>query len=90
MTVPCWQPYRPTPETPWNRKRVVHLHRRAGFAATWAEIQRDLQDGPARSVERLLTGKSREGTVPPDFSARAERLATTAVAAARPSEMGAA
>ena len=90
MTVPCWQPYRPTPETPWNLKRVVHLHRRAGFAATWPEIQRDLQDGPARSVERLLSGKSRDATIPPDFSARAERLAATAVAAARPGEMGAA
>jgi uncharacterized protein (DUF1800 family) len=90
MIVPCWQPYTPTPETPWNLKRVVHLHRRAGFAATWTEIQRDLQDGPARSVERLLRGKSREGTIPADFNARAERLAATAVAAARPSEMGAA
>ena len=90
MTISCWQPYLPTPETPWNLKRVVHLHRRAGFAATWAEIQRDLQDGPDRSIERLLTGKSREGLVPLDFSARAERVAAMAVAADRPAEMGAA
>ena len=32
-----WAPYEPTPEAPWDLRRVVHLHRRAGFAATWAE-----------------------------------------------------
>jgi uncharacterized protein (DUF1800 family) len=90
MTTSCWQPYRPTPDAPWDLKRVVHLHRRAGFAATWAELQRDLKDGPARSIERLLGGKSRAESVPPDFDARAQRLAATAVAAARPPEMGAA
>jgi uncharacterized protein (DUF1800 family) len=90
VTITCWQPYAPSPKAPWNLQRVVHLHRRAGFAATWAEIQRDLEDGPARSVERLLTGRSRAGTVPRDFSAQAERLVATAIAAARPGELGAA
>jgi hypothetical protein len=28
-----WAPYVPTKEMPWDLKRVVHLHRRAGFAA---------------------------------------------------------
>ena len=48
-------------EAPWDLRRVVHLHRRAGFAATWAEIQRDLKDGPEASIERVLTGTSRIG-----------------------------
>jgi uncharacterized protein (DUF1800 family) len=30
------------------------LHRRAGFGANWAELQRDLDAGPAESIERLL------------------------------------
>jgi uncharacterized protein (DUF1800 family) len=53
---------------------VVHLHRRAGFAATWKELQRDLADGPARSIDRLLGGQARE-EVPDDFGRIADQLA---------------
>jgi hypothetical protein len=42
-----WAPYEPSPEVPWNVRRVIHLHRRAGFAASWPEIERDLTEGPA-------------------------------------------
>src|SRR5262249_41853591 len=49
-----WQPYEPTVKEPWDLRKVAHLHRRAGFGATWAEVQRDLKAGPAASVERLL------------------------------------
>ena len=38
-----WAAYIPSDQSPWNLRRVVHLHRRAGFAATWSEIQRDLK-----------------------------------------------
>jgi len=48
-----WAAYAPSEEAPWNLRRVVHLHRRAGFAATWSEIQRDLKDGPQASIDRL-------------------------------------
>ena len=44
-----WVPYAPSDGAPWNLRRVVHLHRRAGFAATWLELQRDLVDGPEGS-----------------------------------------
>jgi uncharacterized protein (DUF1800 family) len=37
-------------------ERVVHLHRRAALRATWSELQRDLADGPRRSIDRLLAG----------------------------------
>ena len=33
-----WAAYVPDNDAPWNLRRVVHLHRRAGFAATWDEI----------------------------------------------------
>jgi uncharacterized protein (DUF1800 family) len=49
-----WAPYEPSAADPWDLGKVAHLHRRAGFGATWAELQRDLKDGPAASVERLL------------------------------------
>ncbi|MEX0725383.1 MAG: DUF1800 domain-containing protein [Planctomycetaceae bacterium] len=47
-------PWQPTPDEPWNLRRVVHLHRRAGFGGTWDEIQRDLADGHERAIERIL------------------------------------
>jgi uncharacterized protein (DUF1800 family) len=83
MTMPRtdhWAPYAPDDKNPWALRHVVHLHRRAGFAATWAEVQRDLKDGPARSVDRLLAGKSATHA-PEDFSDTAELLASSAVAA---------
>ncbi len=49
-----WSPYEPTSADPWNIRKVAHLHRRAGFGATRAELLRDLQAGPARSVENLF------------------------------------
>ncbi len=60
----AWSLYRPHAEAPWNLRRVVHLHRRAGFAATWSELQRDLKDGPDAAINRLLKGESRREGVP--------------------------
>jgi hypothetical protein len=69
-----WAPYVPDEKTPWDLRRVVHLHRRAGFAATWAEIQRDLRDGPKASLDRLLAGRAYRDPVPDDFARAAEVL----------------
>ncbi|MFO0807822.1 MAG: DUF1800 domain-containing protein [Gemmataceae bacterium] len=80
MTTDWWEPYAPDPATPWTLRRVVHLHRRAGFAATWAELQRDLADGPDKSAARLAAGKAVE-TAPAEFAQTAELLADSAVAA---------
>src|SRR5439155_12961094 len=49
-----WSPFEPTTKEPWDLRKVAHLHRRAGFGAGWAALQRDLKDGPAASVDRLL------------------------------------
>src|SRR5262245_31205426 len=75
---PPWVPYTPTKEAPWDLRRVVHLHRRAAFAATWQEIQRDLHDGPTKSIDRLLTGKARSQGVPAEFESIATTLAGNA------------
>jgi uncharacterized protein (DUF1800 family) len=74
-----WAPYTPDSKLPWNLRRVVHLHRRAGFAATWEELQRDLKDGPSASIDRLLAGQA-SITVPPQFATIADLLADSAVA----------
>src|ERR1700757_2570408 len=73
-----WAAYVVSQEAPWDLRRVVHLHRRAGFAATWGEIQRDLKDGPPESIDRLIAGKSRGQGLPEDFETTAGRLAETA------------
>jgi uncharacterized protein (DUF1800 family) len=76
-----WAPYVPDEAMPWDLRRVVHLHRRAGFAATWEELQRDLKDGPEASIDRLLEGKSRSCGIPEEFAAFADSLADRALAA---------
>src|SRR5580693_861080 len=73
-----WTPFEASQETPWDLRRVVHLHRRAGFAATWGEIQRDLKDGPRASIDRLLAGKARADGVPKDFEEMAGLLGRSA------------
>jgi uncharacterized protein (DUF1800 family) len=49
-----WARYEPSAEDPWDVRKVAHLHRRAGFGATRAELLRDVAAGPEASVERLL------------------------------------
>jgi uncharacterized protein (DUF1800 family) len=80
-----WVPYEPTKDDPWDLQKVAHLHRRAGFGATMAELQRDLGAGPAASVARFLqpreeTAEEREVTaslrdgVPSSRGSELERL----------------
>jgi uncharacterized protein (DUF1800 family) len=49
-----WSPYQPTPGDTWDLRKVAHLHRRAGFGATRAELLRDLKAGPEASVNKLF------------------------------------
>ena len=84
-----WAAYVPDDSAPWDLARVGHLHRRAGFAASWDELRRDLRDGPEASVGRLLEGKARgrgEG-VPEGFEATAALLADSAVASNDPARL---
>jgi hypothetical protein len=76
----AWAPYAPDDKSPWDLRRVVHLHRRAALAATWSDLRRDLEDGPTASVGRLLAGQANPAT-PPDFAATADLLADSAVVA---------
>jgi uncharacterized protein (DUF1800 family) len=49
-----WAPFEPTAQDPWDLAKAAHLHRRAGFGASRAELQRDVKDGPIASVDRLF------------------------------------
>lgn len=79
MTDPAraWAPFEPGAGEPWDLARVAHLHRRAGFTAPWAILQRDLKDGPAASVGRLLEGgpSSGDGTPAREFAALLDGMA---------------
>ena len=59
MNTSPWAPYRPSDAAPWNLERAWTLRRRAGFAATWAELERDLAGGPGPAVDRVLAGECR-------------------------------
>ena len=77
-----WDRYEPSADAPWDLRRVAHLHRRAGFAASWVEIRRDLAEGPEASVNRLLEGKCRPpgAPEPEEFERIASVLGEAAVA----------
>ena len=52
----AWQPYTPSADSPWDRKKVGHLYRRAGFGATAAELAAGVTDGHAKTLDRILSG----------------------------------
>ena len=85
-----WEAYAPDRAEPWNLARVVHLHRRAGFAATWGEIRRDLKDGPRGSIDRLMAGEATRHHVPADFERTASLLADGAITTNDPDRLKAA
>jgi hypothetical protein len=82
-----WAVYEPNAKAPWDLRRVVHLHRRAGFAATWSEIQRDLKDGPQASVDRVLSGRASAEGVPSDFAPTSDLLGESAAASRDPARL---
>lgn len=67
----AWAPFEPGPGRPWDRPAAAHLHRRAGFAAPWPILERDLADGPVAAVDRLIEGEptSGDGQAAPEFAA---------------------
>ena len=73
-----WLPYKPSDAQPWNLQRVWHLHRRAGFGATWGEIERDLAEGPEKSIQRMLDGSARSYAQREDFDSIARVIAEAA------------
>jgi len=50
----AWAAYQPDAQRPWDLRRAAHLFRRAGFGASWDQLQEAVGDGPERAVEKLL------------------------------------
>jgi uncharacterized protein (DUF1800 family) len=53
--VEAWKPWQPA-KSEWSRKWIAHLYRRAAFGAKPEEIARALDDGLAKTLDRLLKG----------------------------------
>ncbi len=54
----AWERYRPSPEAPWDLKKVGHLYRRATFGATMQELNAALEAGPERTIDGLFQGRA--------------------------------
>src|SRR5436190_10779397 len=52
----AWAPYEPTDANPWDRRKVGHLYRRAGFGATAAELDAGVEAGHEKTLDRTLKG----------------------------------
>jgi uncharacterized protein (DUF1800 family) len=78
----AWSRYEPTKDEPWDLARVAHLHRRAGFQAPWAALERDLTDGPEAAIDRLMNGlpETVEGHKAAAFEAEHDTMAARAAA----------
>jgi len=50
----AWEPYKPSAQSPWDIRKVGHLARRAGFGATWEELEAGLKAGPEKAIDQLL------------------------------------
>jgi uncharacterized protein (DUF1800 family) len=49
----AWAAYTPDAARPWTRALAAHLYRRAGFAATSAELDEAVRVGPSATVDKL-------------------------------------
>lgn len=81
----AWRPYTPSDRQPWNRFRAAHLFRRAGFAATAAQLDEAVASPPAEVVQRLLEA-------PPEtaqFRQEIDSLARSVLAAGDPRNLAA-
>lgn len=67
-----WDEYSPSPANPWDAKKVGHLLRRAGFGASFADIERGLADGPSKTLDRVLAG----GPADADFEKSSDFMAS--------------
>lgn len=52
--VAAWAPFQPGSGKEWNEDAAAHLYRRAGFGASYGEIERAVRQGPEKLVDRLL------------------------------------
>ncbi|HEV3344921.1 MAG TPA: DUF1800 domain-containing protein [Pirellulales bacterium] len=90
----AWAAYRaeaPEAGGPWNRELAAHLYRRAGFAATWSQLDDAVAAGCLATVERLMTGEgpTADGQGAEGFYAQAARSAESLLGSGNPEQLAA-
>jgi uncharacterized protein (DUF1800 family) len=81
----AWAPYEPGNDAPWTRAEAAHLYRRAGFAATSAELDAALDARPADLVRAWVAEKG----LPPDFQQELDDLAVSSLAGGNAKQLAA-
>ncbi|MFM1802455.1 MAG: hypothetical protein RJA81_1807 [Planctomycetota bacterium] len=74
--VSAWSQFEPSKIQPWDWSSAAHLHRRAAFGGTVAEIQESLSQGPEQAVFRILHGNDQaaDGTPAAAYLSFADRI----------------
>jgi uncharacterized protein (DUF1800 family) len=86
----AWSAYEPTAQRPWSRRLAAHLYRRAGFSATWAQLQQSVDEGPAKTLDRLCDPRPAGGDAGSgEFERTAAALADRTVASGNPQQLSA-
>ncbi len=57
--------YSPSTSSPWNEKRIQHLHRRLGFSVSKANIDLALTQNPATYIDSLFNQAVNLGSISP-------------------------
>ncbi len=73
----AWSAFEASSGRRFDLPAAAHLHRRAGFAASWSVLSRDVADGPAAAVDRLLAGapQSLDGSPAAEFESTMDSMA---------------
>ncbi len=70
----AWAPFEPGTDGAWDLTAAVHLYRRAGYGATWGELQQAIAGTPAAAVQRLVRGGEGSDTFEQQMADAAEPL----------------
>ncbi len=66
----AWEPFFPNRSNRWDRVKVAHLYRRAGYGATWSELEGGVEAGLPALVRQLIDG----GLETDHFESEVDRL----------------
>lgn len=70
----AWSAWQPDAKASWNREWAAHLYRRAGFAATWSQLEESLATGHQATIDRLMAGEPETDRFYQDAAQSAESL----------------
>src|SRR5262245_58039688 len=78
----AWSAYEPSSDHPWTHELASHLFRRAGFCATWRQLDDSVRAGPRATVDGLLAGGDATA-----FYADADRTAASLLVSNNPQNL---